>query len=213
MYVPRLFEENRPEVLQELVRAHPLSTLVVLAGTELMANHIPLLLDPAAGPHGTLRGHVARTNPVWRQLGGQVEAIAIFQGPHSYITPAWYASRQTDGKVVPTWNYAVVHAYGRPRAIEDRAWLLENVTQLTRSQEHGYASPWSVGEAPPEYIEQMITGIVGLEMPITRWQGKWKVSQNRNPADRRGVIAGLRAQDTEQARTMADLVQQRAPKD
>jgi transcriptional regulator len=207
MYTPQQFMESRPEVLHEMMKSHPLSTFVVFAGTELIANHIPLLLDSTAGQYGTLRGHVARSNPMWRHFGSTVEVLAIFQGPQSYITPSWYPAKQAGGKVVPTWNYAVVHAYGQPKAIEEPDWLHAHVTQLTSEHESQRAEPWHVSDAPRDYVEQMIKGIVGLEMTITRIQGKWKVSQNRAIADRLGVAAGLRAAAESEA--MATLVTER----
>jgi transcriptional regulator len=210
MYLPQQFEETRLGVLHDLIRSHPFGTLVVLAGSELSANHMPFLVLPNKGDHGSLCGHVARANPVWKQLASGVEALAIFQGPESYITPTWYPSKQADGKVVPTWNYAVVHAYGRARAIEDADWLLEHVTQLTATQEAGQALPWHVSDAPRDYIDQMITSIVGIEIPISKLLGKWKVNQNRRHADRLGVAAGLESQATDRSRAMAELVMERA---
>jgi len=210
VYSPQPFAEPRLDVLHDLIRSHPLGTFVVIQDGELCANHMPFLIDPGGGELGTLRAHVARSNPVWRELGGTAGALAIFQGPQSYITPSWYPSKHADGKAVPTWNYAVAHAYGAPRAIEDRAWLLEHVTQLTRVQEAHQALPWRVSDAPQAYLEHMIGQIVGLEMPIAKLQGKWKVSQNRNRADRLGVAAGLEAQATDRSRAMAALVMERA---
>jgi transcriptional regulator len=210
MYVPQQFEESRAAVLHALIGTHPLGALVTAAGGELAANHIPFLIDAGDGRLGTLRAHVSRANPVWKQLGGAVEALVIFQGPQTYITPSWYPSKHADGKAVPTWNYAVVHAYGRPRAIEDPQWLLEHVTRLTRTHESGQALPWEVTDAPREYIDRMIAGIVGIELPISRLQGKWKVSQNRPVADRLGVAAGLESRATDAARAMAALVRERA---
>jgi transcriptional regulator len=210
MYSQQQFEETRLEVLHDLIRSHPLGTFVVLAGAELSANHIPFLIHTSDdGQRGTLRGHVARTNPVWRHFGASVEALVVFQGPESYITPSWYPSKHADGKAVPTWNYAVVHAYGQPRAVEDAAWLLEHVTQLTAVHEAGQALPWQVSDAPSDFTEHMISRIVGIEIPISRLQGKWKVSQNRKNSDRLGVAAGLESQDTERSRTMARLVMDR----
>jgi len=209
MYLPQHFAESRPQLLHELIRSYPFCTLVVLAEGELIANHIPMLLDPDSGPHGTLRGHVSRSNSVWSHLEG-IEALAIFQGPHAYISPNWYPSRQSDGKVVPTWNYAVVHAYGHARAIQDPAWLLENVSRLTVAQEAGQMHPWQVADAPRDYIEQMLRGIVGVELPVSRMQGKWKVSQNRTQADRLGAVAGLQSRSEEQAHAMAALIAERA---
>src|ERR1044071_1561442 len=176
MYSPQQFEETRLEVLHELVRAHPLGTFVILAGSELSANHVPFLLRAEQGANGTLCGHVARTNPLWKQLDSEIEALVVFQGPESYITPSWYPSKHADGKAVPTWNYAVVHAYGKPRAIEDADWLLEHVTQLTEVHEAGQALPWQVSDAPKDFTDQMLSRIVGIEIPISKLQGKWKVS-------------------------------------
>jgi len=210
MYAPRQFAETRLTVLHDLIRAHPFGTFVLAAGNELIANHIPFMVHPTEGDKGTLRGHVSRANPVWKDVAGAGKALAIFQGPQCYITPSWYPSKQADGKVVPTWNYAVVHAYGKARAVADRGWLLEHVTQLTATQEAGRAQPWRVSDAPVDYIEQMLGGIVGVEIPIARLEGKWKVNQNRGPADRLGVVAGLEAQGTERSRAMAALVSDRS---
>lgn len=206
MYLPQQFEESRLDVLHALIRSHPLGALVTLSGTELSADHLPFLIQPDQGAKGQLCGHVPRANPVWKQLGGSVEALVIFQGPESYVTPSWYPSKDADGKVVPTWNYAVVHAYGRPRVIDDRGWLLEHVTRLTAFQETGQAHPWQVSDAPKDFIERMIGRIVGIEIPISKLVGKWKVSQNRDLADRLGVVAGLEAQHTDRSRAMAGLV-------
>ena len=210
MYSPPPFEETRLDVLHDLIRAHPLGTFVILDGTQLSANHIPFLVRGDQGECGTLCGHVAKSNPVWKQLGGAVEALVVFQGPESYITPSWYPSKHADGKAVPTWDYAVVHAYGRPRAIEDAGWLLELVTQLTAVHEAGQALPWQVSDAPKDFTEQMIGRIVGIEIPVSKLQGKWKVSQNRKLGDRLGVAAGLESQATERSRAMAKLVMERA---
>lgn len=209
MYIPQPFEETRLEVLHELMRSRPFGTLVIQTDQGLVANHLPFLIASQAGEPGTLRGHVARSNPIWRQLGSAPEALAIFQGPHSYVTPSWYPSKQADGKVVPTWNYAVVHAYGRPRAIEDAVWLLDLVRTLTQIHESGQERPWSVSDAPKDYIDRMIGSIVGIEMPLSRLEGKWKVSQNRPVADRLGVAAGLEERGTEESRAMAALVLER----
>jgi transcriptional regulator len=209
MYSPQQFEESRLDVLHDLIRSHPLGTVVVLAGMELSANHIPFLVDADSGDFGTLRGHVARSNPLWKQFGGNIEALVVFQGPESYITPSWYPSKHADGKAVPTWNYAVAHEYGQPRTVDDAAWLLEHVTQLTNVHETEQALPWLVSDAPSDFTEHMISRIVGIEIPISKLQGKWKVSQNRKNSDRLGVAAGLESQDTERSRAMARLVMDR----
>lgn len=207
MYVPSNFEETRTDVLHQLVRDQPFAVLVTHTPDGLDANHIPLELDPAPAPLGTLRGHVSRANPVWRTASSTVEALAIFQGPDSYITPAWYATKRETGKVVPTWNYAVVHAYGPLRVIEDPAWLRALVERLTARHEAGRPAPWQVSDAPADYVAAMIRGIVGIELPITRLVGKWKVSQNRSEPDRAGVAAGLQSLGDPGAAAMAELVE------
>ena len=181
MYIPPHFEEKDPAVLRALVRAHPLGAWVT---SSLVVNHIPFLLRD-----DKLVGHVSRANGVWKSLAG--ESVVIFQGPEAYITPSWYASKKEHGKVVPTWNYAVVHVHGTPRAIEDRDWLLGLVTELTDTHEAGEAKPWKVTDAPPDYVQAQLKGIVGIEVSIRAMVGKWKASQNRSPADRAGVVEGL----------------------
>ncbi len=193
MYLPKHFEERRPEVLHELVRAHPLGMLVTLADAGLQANTIPFTLDadPAGGP-GILRGHVARANPLWRETRDDVESLVVFQGEQAYISPGWYPSKAEHGKVVPTWNYVMVQARGTLRAIDDAAWLLPFVTRLTDRHEAAQPKPWAVSDAPSDYIDTMLRAIVGIEITLTALTGKWKVSQNRSAADRAGVAQGLR---------------------
>ena len=182
MYIPPHFEEKDPETLRALVRAHPLGAWVT---NSLVVNHIPFLLKGA-----TLVGHVSRANDVWKSLQG--ESVVIFQGPEAYITPSWYAAKKEHGKVVPTWNYAVVHVHGTPRAIEDRDWLLGLVTELTDTHEARETKPWKVTDAPADYVQAQLKGIVGIEIGIRAMVGKWKASQNRSAADRAGVVEGLR---------------------
>jgi transcriptional regulator len=203
MYLPKHFEETRIEVLYGLIHAHPLGALITLTPGGLDANHIPFEIDPAPAPFGTLRGHVARANPVWREFSREVEALVVFQGPGTYVSPAWYPSKQETGKVVPTWNYAVVHAHGALRVIEDRAWLRDFVTMLTNRHEAARRDPWQVTDAPADYIDTQLGAIIGLELPITRLVGKWKMSQNRPAHDRAGVVEGLR---NEGGAAIADLV-------
>lgn len=210
MYLPAHFEETRPEVLQQLIRDHSLAALVTLGPDGLDANHIPLELDPGPAPFGTLRGHVARANPVWRDFSRDIEALAVFQGPQAYISPAWYQTKRETGKVVPTYNYIVVHAYGPIRVVEDRAWLRELVERLTSRHESGRPEPWKVTDAPAEFVEQMLGAIVGIEIPLTRLRGKWKVSQNRPSADRDGVVKGLREVNDSDARAMSAHVKKAA---
>ncbi len=204
MYLPRQFEETRIDVLHRLIRAHPLGALVTTGANGLEANHVPFEIDPDPAPFGTLRAHVARANPVWREGAG--DALVIFQGPERYVTPSWYRSKQEDGKVVPTWNYAVVHAHGVLRPVDDAAWLRAFVTRLTDRHEGRRAAPWKVTDAPADYVDKLLTAIVGIELPIARLAGKWKVSQNRPAADRAGVIAGLEADGDDAARAMAAAV-------
>jgi len=193
---------------------------VTLGEEGLVANHIPFILDAGAGALGTLRGHVARANGQWRPAGTpasmenvrrDVEALVIFQGPQSYITPSWYPTKQETGKVVPTWNYAVVHAYGALRPIEDGEWLSNQIERLTVLQEGVRAEPWAVSDAPGDFIDAMMKAIVGIEIEITRMDGKWKVSQNRPVTDRQGVVEGLRTdrvQKNEENTAMAQLVEE-----
>ncbi len=207
MYLPKHFEQPDTEAIARLLAAHPLATLAWSSADGLTAEHLPLLWDrgDGDGEHGTLRGHVARANPVWREAAG-AEVLAVFQGPQAYITPSWYASKAETAKVVPTWNYAVVHARGTLRATEDAAWLRALVGRLTATHEASRAQRWQVEDAPADYIQQMLRAIVGIEIRITSLQGKWKVSQNRSAADREGVAAGLEALDSDASRAMAGLV-------
>ena len=190
MYNPPAFREARTEVLHGAIREAGLAILVTTGPDGLMASHIPFLLDPSAGEFGTLFGHVARGNPQARALG---QALVIFPGPDSYITPSWYPSKQVDGKVVPTWNYVAVHATGMLETFDDPARLLDIVTRLTERFEAGREKPWAVSDAPADYVAGMLKGITGLALPIAKLEGKWKMSQNRAPGDRAGVVAGLAA--------------------
>ena len=208
MYLPAHFEETRVEVIHRLIREHPLAVLVTLGAAGLNANHIPLEIDPEPAPLGTLRGHVARANPVWRDFARDVEALTVFQGPQAYISPAWYQTKKETGKVVPTFNYIVVHAYGSLRIIEDEAWLRGLVERLTTRHESGRAEPWKVSDAPEDFIKTQLRAIVGIEMPVTRLVGKWKVSQNRPPVDREGVVRGLGQMNDANAAAMARLVKE-----
>jgi transcriptional regulator len=209
MYLPKHFAEARVEVLRELIHAHPLGTLVTLTPGGLDANHIPFEIDPEPGPHGTLRGHVARSNAVWREVSRDVEVLVIFQGPGTYISPAWYPTKQETGRVVPTWNYAVVHAHGPLRVIDDKDWLRDFVTKLTnRHEAERRGEPWHVTDAPADYIDRQLGAIIGLEIPITRLVGKWKMSQNRPAQDRAGVVDGLLQDGGPSHAAVAGLVRQ-----
>jgi len=206
MYLPKHFEETRIEVLHGLIREHPLGALVTLGSSGLDANHIPFEIDPEPAPFGTLRGHVARANPLWREFSRDVEALVIFQGPGTYVSPAWYPTKHETARVVPTWNYVVVHAHGPLRVIDDRAWLRAFVTKLTSRHEAERPDPWKVTDAPADYIDKQLGAIIGLEIPVTRLVGKWKMSQNRPPQDRDGVVEGLRHEGGHTGAEIADLV-------
>lgn len=206
MYIPKIHEESDRGVLHALIRSQSLATWVTQGDGELLINHIPFLLDAERGEHGTLVAHVARANPVWRTFSKSVASIVVFQGAQSYITPSWYPSKHEHGKAVPTWNYAVVHAHGVPQVMDDRDWLLRHVTQLSDLHESAQALPWSVSDAPPDYIDKMLGAIVGIEIPISKLEGKWKVSQNRPTADQLGTMAGLLGRGDAQSRDMAALV-------
>ena len=209
MYNPPHFQEERTDVLHQLIRQHSLAALVTMGPAGLIANHVPLILDPEPAPLGTLRGHLSRMNPQWRDSLPQVSALAIFQGPSAYITPSWYPSREETGKVVPTYNYVVVHAHGPLETFEDPQLLLKNVRALTELHEAAFASRWSVDDAPADFIQGQLKGIVGIQIPILRLEGKWKVSQNRIPADRQGVIDGLREAGDPESLAMAEWVSSR----
>ena len=207
MYIPSTFREPRLDAMHELVRTHPLGLLVTSGAGGLMATQIPFLVYPDEGEYGTLRAHIARANPHWKGLSSVSECLVAFQGVHGYITPSWYASKETTHEVVPTWNYVAVQAFGTPRIIEDAAWLRRQIDDLTNSQESGRAQPWKVSDAPAAFIETQLKAVVGIEIRISRIDGKRKMSQNRLESDRLGVIAGLRDErDPHRNRAMADLV-------
>ena len=207
LYLPRHFELQDPTALQALMHEHPLATWVCVVDGEPVVNHLPLHLDPTRGAHGTLIGHVARANTVWKTA--PTSSVVIFHGPQSYVTPSWYPTKRETGKVVPTWNYAVVHAQGLPRFIHDTGELHALVSRLTNRHEAGRAQPWSVDDAPHEYTQAMLGAIVGVEIEITKIQGKFKLSQNRLPVDQQGVFEGAAqgsAEEREMAQAMAQAV-------
>jgi len=210
MYLPSHFEETRIEVLHDLVRQHPLGSLVTLGTQGLNANHIPFEIDGAPAPYGTLRGHVARANPVWRDHSRDPEVLVIFHGPQVYVSPSWYETKRQTGEVVPTYNYAVVHAYGRLQIVEDRAWLRGLVTRLTERFESGRPAPWQVSDAPQDFIDKQLGAIVGIEIAISKLFGKWKASQNRPAADRAGVVEALGTTAEADGLAMARLIKERS---
>ncbi len=198
MYVPAHFNEVRPDVLQGLIQAAGLATLVSMTADGLLASHAPLMLQPDPAPYGTLIGHLARANPHAAAALPGVETLVIFQGADGYISPSYYPTKQAHGKVVPTWNYAAVHAYGTLQVFDDPVRLLDVVTRLTKDHETSRVQPWAVSDAPEDFIAGMLRGIVGISLRITRLEGKVKMSQNRPAADQAGVVAGLRRDGAEE---------------
>ncbi len=188
MYVPRNFAEDDIAALHALMRAHGFATLVSVVDAAPFATHLPILLDPGPGRYGTLCGHMARANPHWQAFAGGGEAMVVFQGPHAYVSPSWYETRE---KVVPTWNYVVVHAYGVPRIIADAAATRVHLERLLAVQESAMKRPWSLAGQPADFVAAMVQAVVGFEIPVTRLEGKAKLSQNRPAADHAGAIAGL----------------------
>lgn len=208
MYLPRHFTENDPETLRAFVEANDFAVLVATREGRPEAAHLPMILDAARGPHGTLLAHVARANPIWRAFDGRTEALAVFHGAHAYVSPTWYA----DGgaAAVPTWNYAAVHAYGAPRVVDDPAAARAVLAKLTALYEKGPGA-WTMDFAA-KTVEAMLPGIVAFEMPVARMEGKWKLSQNRTADDRAGVIAALERSSDANARATATLMRAREPR-
>ena len=215
MYRPALFKEDRLDILHGWIRSHPFGTLISGGRHELMVSLIPFSLvtedDSQADSLGLLRGHLARPNPQLEALRDGSDILVLFQGPQNYVTPSWYVSKKEHGKVVPTWNYVAVEVRGRPKVIEDPAWLLAHLNVLTNEQEKRRTAPWKVSDAPEDFIASQLTMIVGVEIRIDRLEGKWKVSQNRSTADRDGVVLGLRAEDAEEMAALVEAGQGKAP--
>jgi len=206
MYVPPHFAEDRLPVLRDFMRQHPFATLVTLNAGALVASHLPLLVEEEPAPNGRLIGHLARANGQWRDVDVESEALVIFGGPHAYVSPSWYPTKQEHGKVVPTWNYAALHAYGKLRIIEDKDWLRDLVGRLTDRHEGGRAHPWKVEDAPADYVQAHLKGIVGIELTVQRFEGKWKLSQNRPEKDRLGTERGLMETGEPDAAALAALM-------
>ena len=208
MYLPPNFKQDQVPVLHEAIRRSGLATLVTSGADGLIASHVPMLLDPEPAPYGKLRGHVSRANPQWHGVTPGVEALAMFLGPDAYITPSWYETKRETGKVVPTWNYVAIHAYGTVEFFEDPDRLLALVTKLTETHEAKRAAPWAVSDAPADFVRAQLKGIVGFELPISRLEGKWKMSQNRPAQDRAGVIEGLAGESTEAQKEVGRIVRE-----
>ena len=208
MYEPPLHREDDLAKQHALIRARPLGLLISRGPLGLLANALPFLIDASSSRLGTLRAHMARANPQWRDLKESPEALVVFQGADHYVSPSWYATKQETHKVVPTWNYVMVQARGMAKVIEDDAWLSRQIEALTRSQEARRAEPWAVSDAPADFIAAQRKAIVGVEIEIADIRGKWKTSQNRSAADRAGVVAGLEALGDAESRAMAAIVKE-----
>lgn len=210
MYIPKHFNEPNHETMIQLIQNYPLGALITIEQDGINANHIPFeIIKPNEdAPFGTLRAHVARANPVWKNLNPSHETLVIFQGPQAYITPAWYEEKKLSGKAVPTYNYAVVHGYGKLQIVDDAQWLLQHLDSLTNQHERKQTTHWRIGEAPDDYLQKMMSAIVGIEIPLTKLCGKWKTSQNRPEQDRSNIAAGLRLNQDHTAHAMATLVEQ-----
>jgi transcriptional regulator len=206
MYQPLHFQDHDTANHHDLIRACPLGLLISAGGGGLMANPIPFVLD---GQANVLRCHLARPNGQWKEFLEPQEVLVVFRGTDHYIHPGWYPSKRENGKVVPTWNYAMVQVHGQARVMDDPVWLGRQIRDLTVMMEGGMPAPWAVDDAPEAFINAQIRGIVGVEIAITAMHGKWKTSQNRSQADAQGVVEGLNAIETEQAAEMADMVKQR----
>lgn len=209
MYQPPAFRETDIPTQQAFIAAHPLGLLISAGEPGLLANPIPFVLYPEEGPFGTLRCHLSRGNAQWQAFRQAPDALVVFQGADHYITPSWYPQKAVDGKVVPTWNYAMVQARGAARVIEDAAWLHANVSALTDQHEGRRARPWAVSDAPDAFIAGQLRGIVGIEIEISAIEGKFKASQNRAEADRAGVAEGLLGEADPAAPAMRELVKAR----
>jgi transcriptional regulator len=203
MYNPPSFVENRTDILHAFMREQPFAALVSCGPNGFVATHAPMLLDTDAKPGGVLRCHVARANPQWRELQSSPAALVIFSGLHHYISPSWYPSTEEHGRVVPTWNYVAVHVWGQAKIFEDANLLVPYLRELTSAHEATMEKPWNLDDAPAQFIETMAKAIVGIEIPIERIAGKWKLGQNRTSEDRAGAIQGLEKLDTPQSREMA----------
>ena len=206
MYEPPLHRQEDLAAQHALIVACPLGLLISCGPSGLLANSLPFLIDAGASKLGTLQVHMARANPQWRDLTGESDVLVVFHGVDHYITPAWYETKRQTGKVVPTWNYTMVQARGRPRVIHDAEWLHRQIGALTARHEAARPAPWAVTDAPAPFVAAQVGAIVGVEIDIAEIKGKWKLSQNRNAADRAGVIAGLEAEGDAAALVMAKLV-------
>lgn len=207
MYIPKHHALADAEAARALIDSHALGTWVFQGPDGLVANHLPFVLDRARGAQGTLIGHVSRANPAWRALAAGRPSVVVFRGPQAYVSPGWYPGKATHGRVVPTWDYVVAHAHGVARAVHERDWLLHMLNRLSDAHEAPQPRPWRVADAPADFIERLLRGIVGIEIPIDRLEGKLKASQDEDLQDRRGTVAGLLQAASEDARRMGEWVE------
>jgi len=208
MYLPKHFEERDPERLRRFIQRYPLGSLVTATESGLEANHIPFVFADTGSAVGTLHGHIARANPLWREGVGDAAALVIFRGPDSFISPSWYPSKRENPRTVPTWNYAVVHAHGVLRFVDDAAWVRSHVEALTREHEDKRDPPWAVTDAPADFVDKLVAAVVGIEISITEFVGKWKISQNRSISDRAGVAYALEREATPSGAAIAALIRE-----
>ena len=208
MHVQTLFQETRAQVMHELMQAYSLGSVTFMTPDGMEANSLPIEVDTSCGEFGTLRFHFGRSNPVRNSLIPGMEAMAVFQGPNAYISPRWYVAGQKSKKVLPSWNFAVVHAYGTPRIVDDETWMLKHLAALTAQNESRRAQPWSLDEAPVDFVRQAATHLIGIEIPIRRLVGKWFTSQQRTPADRASLAGYLRERPQDLSAAMASLIEQ-----
>ena len=206
MFKQSLFNEENEDLIHELIETNSFGILVAIVDGELSADHLPFVFKPSAGDKGVLHAHIAKGNPLWKKQQPDQKVMAIFRGAHHYISPSWYASKAEHGKVVPTWNYAVVHAHGTLKIIEDPVWLINHINEQTNKNEAKYETPWKVSDAPEKYIEGQLKGIVGVEVEITHFEGKWKMSQNKNVTDKAGILKGLAKDGDENAHIMSGII-------
>jgi transcriptional regulator len=211
MYVPSAFKQEQLTEMHAAMRACGLATLVTTGPDGPIASHVPMLLDDAPSPYGVLYGHIAKANPQWQQSAPELNALALFPGPDAYISPSWYETKRQTGRVVPTWNYVAVHAYGPIAFFSEPERLLDVVRRLTGRHEAGRAAPWAVDDAPDDFIRAQLKGIVGFRLAIARLEGKWKLGQNRSPQDRAGTVRGLAQQDSAAAASVAALMARSEP--
>lgn len=207
MYQPPLFRVDKIELMHEFMLAYPFATVISTQEGVISADHLPLAIHPELSEKGTIRAHIAKGNPLWLKRDSFMEVLVIFHGPQAYITPSLYPSKKQHGKVVPTWNYAIVHAYGELRFIDDEEWILEHLIELTKREESDRPETWKVSDAPDHYIAKQMKGIVGIEIQITKLEGKWKVSQNKDDQDRAGVQGGLELEQDPNAIAISQLIE------